>query len=706
MSDAPTLSQTGRLLSLTSPLGADVLIPVAVEGEEGLSRLFRYTITLVSPRMTIAPADMLGKSLTLSIARKGGDPRVVNGIVSGFSAGPLALRGHRQYTVEIVPSLWLATLRSDCRVFQEKSVVQIVDAVLSDCGVTEVRRQGLSGTHNARPVCVQYRETHYDFIARLLRDEGIYFYFQHEAGKHTLILSDSASGYTDCLDKEVVHAASAQGSMLAIEGWSHAQSYVSGKWTLTDYNFETPGADLTASTATVLGVSAFKPHERFDHHAGHMVKADGTDLSRLRMEETETGYERVEASATYRGLFAGGKISLTAHAVAAEVGKGYVLTDLALSAHDESHLGNAGGTPGFSCRFTAIPDATVFRPPPVPRPRTHGPDTATVVGPSGEEIYCDKYGRVRVQFHWDRKGANDEKSFVWLRVAQAMAGRNWGTLFTPRVGMEVLVDYIGGDPDRPLIVGCVYNGENMPPYTLPDNKTQSGIKTRSSKGGDATAFNELRFEDKKDAEEIYVHAQKDFKRVVENDDSLQVDHDQTITIKNDRTETVSEGNETITISKGKRSVTVSEGDDSHEVSKGNQSLTVGQGDRSVTVSQGDDTHTVGQGNRTVKVGQGNDSLTVGQGNMLIDVKNGDYALKLGLGDVSVKAGTGKITLEATTAIELKVGANSVKIDQSGVTIKGTMVKVTGDAQVQIKGAMTQLNGDGMVQVKGGVVTIN
>ncbi|MBP2298718.1 type VI secretion system Vgr family protein [Azospirillum picis] len=706
MSDAPTISQTGRLLTLTSPLGADVLIPVAVEGEEGLSRLFRYTITMVSSEMAIAPADILGKALTLSIARKGGDPRVINGIVRSFTAGPLALRGYRRYTAEIVPTLWLATLRSDCQVFQDKSVVQIVDAMLADCGVTEVKKQGLSGTHNARPVCVQYRETHFDFIARLLQDEGIFFYFQHEAGKHTLVLSDSAAGYADCLDKDVIHAASNQGNTLVIDSWAHGQSYVSGKWTLSDYNFETPSTDLAASTTTVLSVPAFKSHERFDYPGGYGVKADGTTLSRLRMEETETGYEQVAGSGTYRGLSAGGKITMAGHAVAAEVGQGYVLTELALSAQDESHLGNAGGPPAFSCRFAAIPDATVFRPPPVPRPRTHGPDTATVVGPSGEEIYCDKYGRVRVQFHWDRKGTDDEKSFVWLRVAQAMAGKNWGTIFTPRVGMEVLVDYLGGDPDRPLIVGCVYNGENLPPYTLPDNKTQSGIKTRSSKGGDATAFNELRFEDKKDAEEIYFHAQKDFKRVVENDDSLQVDHDQTITVKNDRTETVSEGNEAVTISKGNRTVTVSEGNDTHEVTKGNRSLTVGQGNRTVTVSQGNDSHTVSQGNRTVEVGQGKDTLTVGQGDMAVNVKMGAYSLKLGLGDATVKADAGKITLEAATGIELKVGANSVKIDQMGVTIKGGMVKLTGDMQVQIKGAMTQVNGDAMVQVKGGVVTIN
>ncbi|PWC37545.1 type VI secretion system tip protein TssI/VgrG [Azospirillum sp. TSO35-2] len=697
MSDAPTISQTGRLLSLTSPLGADALIPVAVEGEEGLSRLFRYTITMISSQMTIAPADILGKSLTLSIARKGGDPRLINGIVKSFSAGPLAMRGYRRYTAEIVPTLWLTTLRSDCQVFQEKTVVQIVDAVLSDCGVTEVKKQGLSGTHNARPVCVQYRETHFDFIARLLQDEGIYFHFLHESGKHTLVLSDSAAGYGDCLDKDVVHAASSQGNTLMIDGWSHGQSYESGKWTLKDYNFETPSTDLTASTTTVVSVPAFKAHERFEYPGGHMVKADGTARSRLRMEETETGYDVVEGSGTYRGLFSGGKITMTDHAVAAEVGKGYVLTGLALSAQDDSHLGNSGAAPFFGCRFTAIPDSVVFRPPPVPRPRTHGPDTATVVGPSGEEIYCDTYGRVRVQFHWDRKGTNDEKSFVWLRVAQTMAGKNWGTIFTPRVGMEVLVDYLGGDPDRPLIVGCVYNAENMPPYTLPDNKTQSGIKTRSSKGGDAATFNELRFEDKKDAEEIYFHAQKDFKRMVENDDTLQVDHDQTITIKNNRTETVSEGNEAVTIAKGTRTVTVSEGDDTHEVTKGN---------RTVTVSAGNDSHTVAKGNRTVEVGQGNDALTVGQGNLSVDVSQGNYALTLGMGDATVKASTGKITLQATTSIELKVGANSLKIDQTGVTIKGTMVKVTGDAQVQIKGAITQVNGDGMVQVKGGVVTIN
>lgn len=706
MSDTATITQAGRLLSMTSPLGADVLIPVAVEGEEGLSRPFRYSITVISSRMSIAPADILGKSVTLSIARKGGDPRAINGIVASLASGPLAMRGYRRYTMEVVPTLWLLSLSSDCRVWQEKTVVQIVEALLGELGVTEIKKQGLTGTHNARITCVQYRETALDFVGRLLADEGIYYYFTHETGKHTLVLSDSTAGYYDCPDKEVQHAAAAQGGMLAIDGWSHAQSFTSGKWTLKDYNFETPSTDLTASTATVLDVAAFKKWERFDYPGIYTVKADGTTRSRWAMEEDETGYETVEGTGSYRGFAAGAKITMASHAVEAEKGKGYVLTEVRLSARDESHLGNSGGPPSYANSFTAIPDATAFRPPPLPRPIVHGPQTATVVGPSGEEIYCDKYGRVRVQFHWDRKGQKDEKSFAWVRVAQIMAGKNWGSLFTPRVGMEVVVDFLEGDPDQPLVVGTVYNGENMPPYTLPDNKTQSGIKTRSSKQGDAATFNELRFEDKKDSEEIYFHAQKDFKRVVENDDTLQVDHDQTITIKNDRTETVSEGNEAVTIAKGNRTVTIGEGNETLEVTKGNRTVTVGQGNDSHTVSKGNASLTVSQGNRTVEVAQGNDTLTVKMGNETMDVKQGDFALKLGLGDASIKCDAGSIKLEAMQAIELKVGGNSVKIDQSGITVKGIMVKVTGDAQVQIKGAMTQVNGDGMVQIKGGVVTVN
>ena len=696
MSDA--IVQTGRLLSLTTPLGADVLIPVDMRGEEGLSRLFRFVIEAVSTEEAVDPADILGKSVTLSIARKDRDPRCINGIVRSFESLGKVARGWRGYRLELVPTLWFLTRTSDCRIFQEKTVVEIAEALLGDGGVTDFKKQGLSGTHNAREYCVQYRETDFAFLSRLLEEEGIYYYFAHESGKHTLVLSDSASGYAACMDAECEHAGAVQGGAEVIERWAPTVNFQSGKWVLDDYNFEAPSTELQANTATVLDNALFKKWERYDYPGNYKVKGDGTTFSRLLMEADEATYAVVTGEGSYRGFAPGLTFTLSKHEVASEAGKAYVLTGVEHAAKDYSHLGNQGGVPTYGNRFTAIPSATVFRPQrTTPRPIVHGLQTAVVTGPSGEEIYCDKYGRIKVQFHWDRLGKKDETTTCYIRVAQILAGRNWGSIFTPRVGMEVLVDFLEGDPDRPLVVGSLYNGDNMPPYTLPDNKTQSGLKTRSSKQGDTASFNELRFEDKKDAEEIYFHAQKDFKRMVENDDTLTVDHDQTITIKNNRTETISEGNEKVTVSKGNRTVTITEG---------NETLTVSKGNRTVEVTKGNESVTVGQGNRTVEVGQGNDTLTVKMGNETVDVKQGNYSLKLGLGNATIKADAGKVSIEAMSGIELKVGSNSVKIDMSGITIKGTLVTVQGDGQVQVKSPMTQVSGDGMLTLKGGIVTIN
>jgi type VI secretion system secreted protein VgrG len=284
-----------------------------------------------------------------------------------------------------------------------------------------------------------------------------------------------------------------------------------------------------------------------------------------------------------------------------------------------------------------------------PKPIVQGPQTAVVVGPSGEEIYTDKYGRVKVQFFWDRLGSKDEKSSCWIRVAEPLAGKNWGAVFTPRIGHEVVVEFLEGDPDRPLITGSVYNNDMMPPYALPDNKTQSVLKTRSSKGGGSDDFNELRIEDKKGSEEIYFHAQKDFNRVVENNDTLKVgspqadDGSQTIEIYKDRTETVKTGNEKVTVA---------------------------------------------QGNRDVEISMGNESLAI---------KMGNQTTKLDLGASS---------LEAMQSITLKVGQNSITIDQMGVTIKGMMISIQGQIQTQVKGTMTQINGDAMLQMQGGITMIN
>ena len=336
-----------------------------------------------------------------------------------------------------------------------------------------------------------------------------------------------------------------------------------------------------------------------------------------------------------------------------------------------------------------------------PKPVIAGAQTAVVVGPSGEEIYTDKYGRVKVQFFWDRYGTSDENSSCWIRVSENWAGKNWGIVFNPRIGQEVIVDFLEGDPDRPIITGRVYNADQMPPYALPANQTQSTIKTRSSKSGTTDNFNEIRFEDKKGSEEIFIQAEKDFNRVVENNDTLKVgsskadDGSQTIEIYKDRTETVKTGNETVTIEKGNRTVTVKQGDDAHVVTQGKRTVTV----------QADDTHEIKQGNRSVLIDQGNDSEEIKMGNRDVKIDMGNDSLEISMGNQTTKLDLGASSTEAMQSITLKVGQNSITIDQTGVTIKGMMVTIQGQVQTQVKGLMVQVSADAMLQAKGAITMI-
>jgi type VI secretion system secreted protein VgrG len=367
-----------------------------------------------------------------------------------------------------------------------------------------------------------------------------------------------------------------------------------------------------------------------------------------------------------------------------------------------------------------MPAATPFRPTPkTPRPRIAGAQTAVVVGPAGEEIYTDKYGRVKVQFFWDRVGQKNENSSCWIRVSEMWAGKQWGMVFTPRMGQEVVVEFLEGDPDRPLITGRVYNAEQMPPYALPANMTQSGLKTRSTKGGGEADFNELRFEDLKGKEDIYFHAQKDFHRYVENDDDLQVLHDQTITIKNNRTLTVQEGYEHITISKGERTRTVSEGNDSLTVTKGTRTVTVKsdyavtvqEGNRAIVVSQGNDSHTVTKGNREVKVDTGNDTLTVAQGNINVTATAGSITIEAGTA-ITLKVGANKIVIDSSgilidaSKVTLQSGGSSEEVGPSGVTVNGPNVSLTASAEAKLGGAMVEVAGSATTTISGGMVKIN
>jgi type VI secretion system secreted protein VgrG len=321
-----------------------------------------------------------------------------------------------------------------------------------------------------------------------------------------------------------------------------------------------------------------------------------------------------------------------------------------------------------------------------------------------EEISPDNYGRVTVKFFWDRLGTADEKSSCAIRVATAMAGKNWGMIHLPRIGQEVVVSFLEGDPDRPLIIGLVYNADYMPPYTLPTNKTQSGYRSRSTADGTTDTFNELRFEDLKGSEQVYFHAEKDFNRVVENNDALTVgssdsntcaDGSQTISIWNNRTTSIETGNETLTVKQGNRTTSIN---------TGNDSLTVKSGTRTVTVS-GDTSLEVQQGNRTVTIDTGNDTHKISQGNRQVTISTGNDTLEISTGNLSTKVDLGSASIQAMQSITLTVGQSSVTIDQTGVTIQGMMIKINGQTQTQIQGLQTQVSGTGMVQISGGITMI-
>jgi len=632
-----------RQIQIDSPLGKDALVATDFEGNEAVSEHFVYRLELISPQLTIKPADILGKSVTVRLMFPQTKERYFNGIVVRFAPGPMWGRGNRRYTAELAPWTWLLTRTTDCRIFENKAVPDIVETIFTDLGFHDFDRSGIKGSHPQREYCVQYRETDFNFVSRLLEEEGIFYFFKHEKGKHTLMLADQASAYLDCQDKQVKFSANPE-ALSKVTHWRNGYSYHSGKWTQRDYNFERPTDDLKTNSNTVINLPQNQKFELFDYPGLYMNKGDGNDVTKRRMEAEEAAFQRVEGEGNCSFFSPGYKFELTEHECADEKDT-YVLLSTNHVASDYTHVAGEGPPPEYRNSFTCMLASRVFRPlRKTPKPVVHGPHTAVVTGPSGEEIYTDKYGRIRARFFWEREGKNS----CWMRVAHAWAGKKYGTIMIPRVGWEVVVHFLEGDPDRPLVTGCVYNADNMPPYGLPDNKTQSGWKSRSSTGGGEADFNELRYEDKKGSEEIYFHAQKDFNRVVENNDTLKVgsaqaeDGSQTIEIWKDRTQTIKTGNEKL------------------EVSQGNQSTKVSMGNQETKISMGNQT---------------------------------------------TKLDLGASTHEAMQSIELKVGQSSVKVDQMGVTIKGMMISVDGQVQTQVKGLMTQVTGSAMLQLGGGILMI-
>lgn len=525
------LTQEHRLISISSPLKKDELLLTSFQGGEYISRLFEYQIEVLSANVTLEPKKLVGEQVTVTLQNE--TERFFTGYVSRFSFGEIKANDLRQYKMTIVPWLWFLTKTNNQRIFQEMNTKDIVSKVFKDHGFNDFEFMATGG--KPREYCVQYGESDFDFVSRLLEEDGISYYFKHDKEKHKLILVDKKNAYEYCDEKEVTYSKGNQ-SEAQITQWEHHYEFRKGEWSINDYDFKKPKQNLLVTSKTKNKFSKVKNFEHYEYPSMYDT-GNGESLVSIRMEAEEVAIDTIEATSDCSSFYAGGKFKVTKHAAKSEKDN-YIITGIYHRAYDNSYFSGNEGQSEYGNNFVCIPADVHFRPLSTQhKPVMKGPQSAIVTGPSGEEIFIDKFGRIKVQFMWDREGKKNESSSCYLRVVQSWAGDQWGSSFIPRIGQEVIVNFLDGDPDRPLVTGTVYNGDNKPPYS---SKTQSGIKTQSTKGAGKQNYNELRFEDLKGSEEIFIQAEKDFNNL----------------IKNDHTRTLEKGNETITVSKGNRTLDV------------------------------------------------------------------------------------------------------------------------------------------------------
>ena len=637
-----------------------------LEGTETLGRPFIYRLTLSSTKTKTDLTSLLGSSVTVTLTNPDKSKRYFNGIVGRIAYAGMR-SGGRTYIMELRPWIWLLSHRKDCRIFQNKAVFDIITTVCRNAGFsdfTDNRKASPKAGSQTLEYCVQYDESSYDFITRLMEEYGIYYYYAHNDGKHMVVFCDDPSSHASI--GAAIPFATRQTGARAVDDhiwqWSSELSVRSGKVTYTDYNFKTSTVPLTASSGSGPAPYTHGDIELFDYPGRYLAASDGQPLTDARLQQL--GWQQLVKFGTSnsRRMAAGRKFTLSGFYEAGD-NTSYTVVEAsyALNLSTANAATVATSRHVFSCKFQAIADTVPFRlTRETTRPRIHGAQVARVVttptGAATDEVTTDEYGRILVLFPWARPDSpstqteseqNDQKASCWIRVAQLWAGAGWGGMFIPRVGMEVVVEFLDGDPDRPLVVGCVYNDKNTVPYALPANKTRSTIKSNSSEGGGG--FNEIRFEDKKGSEEVFFQAQKDYNKVVLNNE--------TVTITQDTTTTVKQGNRSVTVTEGNNSLTVSQGSNTSTVSQGNNSLTVSVG-KNTTKVHDDNSLTVDIGNNSTEIDVGNDSLTIKLGDHSIDVKAGSSSYKA----------KQNVTIEAGEQLTLKVGSNSITISSSGITM--------------------------------------
>ena len=732
-----------RKLKMSGPLPETKAFIKAARVIEGLSTIYEATVDFMSHDRDIDLATLVGQThkIRVQIGEDGGSSSSSSSSSSSASSSSSSSssssgssspaggggtwrefvgtcveaefvglhEGYSFFTLEIRPWLWFLTKTSNNRIFQNMNTVDIIKKIFGDRGFADYTIN-TSRTPDPRIYCVQYNETDFAFISRLLEEEGMYYFSTVTSGKDMLSIVDSAGAHQPIPGVATIDFKMREPNYRRTEDhifeWRGGESVRSGKVTLRDYNFETPQADKTTVKAIPKGSHSHKNYEQYKYSGHYRENALGDIYSRIKMEAEACKQAMRDGIGNVRTFATGATFTLSGHSRSSDnrqylVTSGVHMMQIEVQQEDETQQvqnqtgagsGGKGAAPdipgtikfdeknkdSYRCTFQALPKSVPFRAPVTTEwPKVHGILLAKVTGPSGEEIHTDKYGRIKVQFPWDREvvwagdGKGKETSGCWVRVVTPWAGKNWGMIAVPRIGQEVVIQFEDGDIDRPICTGMLYNAEVMPPYALPANMTQTGILTRSSKGGGEANFNELVFEDKKGEEFIRFHSEKDFFHTVENNAIVKIGMDKkdpgdtTTDIYNSRTETVHKGDLTLTVATGNEKRDI----------KTNREEKIGA----------DAKQEVG-GNKSLKV----------TGNSKAEVTGTSETAVTG---TTKHSSTGAMTIESPASIELKVGGNTIKLDPSGITINGIMIKTKASA-------MAEHDGGGMMTVKGGIVMIN
>jgi type VI secretion system secreted protein VgrG len=578
------LNQASYMAALKTPLGDNVLALKSFSGNEGLGELFEFQIVALSKEENIDFDKALGQACTIRMKTYEQKERFFCGILTyaqwaGSEVGEESEYSH--YRLVLRPWLWLLGHRADCRIFLDKDVKEIIQKVFTDAGFSSGTdfKDRTTGQYDKIKYCVQYRESDLAFVSRLMEQYGIYYYFEHKDGQHTMVFADSRSSHSAVPDlprvKYHMQTQAYRRVEQEINSWTSERHFRTGKFELNDYDYLKPPKKLRASKETSESYTRSR-FQVYDYPGKYDERDKGERFAQFWLEAEQAIDRRRAADGDAPSLFAGGLVTVEKHPTSAE-NKEYLLVRVS-HYFGTQFFGTTQSrdSVGYQGRYEFLPSDRPFRNLPLaPKPRICGIQTAKVVGKKGEdgeEISTDENGHIWVQFHWDHE---PQKSCP-IRVAQSWASKQWGEQFIPRIGMEVVVEFLEGDPDRPLVTGCVYNGDNKVPYELPDNKTQSGLKSDSSKGHNG--YNEFMFEDKKGGEIIRMHAQKDH--------LVTVNHNQTGKVGVIDPESGSMGGDQTWTVGGNRSWTVQQGNDTLEIQLGNQTITLDLGQQSVEAMQG------------------------------------------------------------------------------------------------------------------------